>query len=262
MGKIRISTDGINWEEKFDQNGKFFSVLAMGNNIIMGSYGNDMFIIDKTPETKFENTVNEYQVNGVTINPVDKVLNIPVHESAPLEVYSESGTLAGGDAEATIGDLNFMSQTGNGFFYSQNMFGQGTFLINKAQSLILESIRFGIAGYGYDDTTNPVKQGIQISTIDKFIGLSDKVNAPELHIDYSEVDYNIGGIKTIKIPNKSGTTALENEEYTVATLPSTPSRGDKAFITDAISPTYLGVAVGGGSIFCEVMYNGTDWVTI
>ncbi len=63
-------------------------------------------------------------------------------------------------------------------------------------------------------------------------------------------------------PNKSGTISLENEEYTVSTLPSTPTRGEKAFITDATSPTYLGVAVGGGSVFCEVMYNGTDRVTI
>ena len=58
-----------------------------------------------------------------------------------------------------------------------------------------------------------------------------------------------------------GTTG-PNEEYTVSTLPPTPARGDKAFITDADTPTYLEAAVGGGSVFCEVMYNGTDWVTI
>jgi len=48
--------------------------------------------------------------------------------------------------------------------------------------------------------------------------------------------------------------------YTVATLP-TGVQGDTAFVTDAMTPTYLGVLVGGGAIVTPVFYNGTMWVS-
>lgn len=47
--------------------------------------------------------------------------------------------------------------------------------------------------------------------------------------------------------------------YTVAALP-TAVQGDKAFVTDAVAPTYLAGVVGGGTIVTEVFYNGTSWV--
>lgn len=47
--------------------------------------------------------------------------------------------------------------------------------------------------------------------------------------------------------------------YTVSTLP-TGARGDLAYVTDAISPVYLGTLTGGGSIICPVFYNGSTWV--
>lgn len=49
--------------------------------------------------------------------------------------------------------------------------------------------------------------------------------------------------------------------YTVATLPLLPSQGDSYLVTDADSPTYLGIASGGGSTVCPVFYNGTNWIT-
>ena len=47
--------------------------------------------------------------------------------------------------------------------------------------------------------------------------------------------------------------------YTVATLPA-GTQGDKAFVTDALAPTYLVTVVGGGAVVTEVFYNGTNWV--
>ena len=47
--------------------------------------------------------------------------------------------------------------------------------------------------------------------------------------------------------------------YTVATLPF-GSPGDRAFVTDAISPTFLGTLTGGGTIQTPVFYNSTVWV--
>jgi len=49
--------------------------------------------------------------------------------------------------------------------------------------------------------------------------------------------------------------------YTVATLPVGPAQGEICYVTDALTPTYLAVAVGGGAVVAPVFYNGTNWVT-
>ncbi len=48
--------------------------------------------------------------------------------------------------------------------------------------------------------------------------------------------------------------------YTVATLPASPAVGSIAYVTDALTPSFLVVVVGGGSTRSPVFYNGTNWV--
>jgi hypothetical protein len=57
-------------------------------------------------------------------------------------------------------------------------------------------------------------------------------------------------------------TLLATNAYTVATLPvpNAATTYPYATVTDALSPTYLSVIVGGGSVVCPVFYNGTAWV--
>jgi hypothetical protein len=55
-------------------------------------------------------------------------------------------------------------------------------------------------------------------------------------------------------------TTIRLKGYTVATLPVSPTQGDTAFVTDATSPSYLSIIVGGGSVVTPVFYNGTNWV--
>jgi hypothetical protein len=50
------------------------------------------------------------------------------------------------------------------------------------------------------------------------------------------------------------------EGYTVATLPA-GTQGDTAYVTDAVSPTYLGTLTGGGTVVTPVFYNGMAWVS-
>ena len=65
----------------------------------------------------------------------------------------------------------------------------------------------------------------------------------------------------ITIPKDvTGTIALELKAYTVASLP-TGTVGDRAYVTDATSPTYLGTLTGGGAVTCPVFYNGSAWVS-
>jgi hypothetical protein len=58
----------------------------------------------------------------------------------------------------------------------------------------------------------------------------------------------------------TGTVALKDVGYTVATLPA-GTVGDRAYVTDATGPTYLGTLTGGGAVTCPVFYNGAAWVS-
>lgn len=53
---------------------------------------------------------------------------------------------------------------------------------------------------------------------------------------------------------------IKTAGYTVATLP-TGVVGQRAYVTDATAPTFLGTLTGGGSVTCPVFYNGSAWVS-
>lgn len=50
--------------------------------------------------------------------------------------------------------------------------------------------------------------------------------------------------------------------FTVATLPAAGVQGRMAYVTDALTPTFLTLAVGGGAVIAPVFDNGTAWVTV
>ena len=67
----------------------------------------------------------------------------------------------------------------------------------------------------------------------------------------------------LQFPTKAAGTyeiATRDKEYTVATLPAGVV-GDRAYVTDATAPTYLGALTGGGAVTCPVFHNGTIWVS-
>lgn len=48
--------------------------------------------------------------------------------------------------------------------------------------------------------------------------------------------------------------------YTFATLPGTPTQGDRAYITDSSVTTFGSTAAGGGASVMPVFYDGTNWI--
>ena len=54
--------------------------------------------------------------------------------------------------------------------------------------------------------------------------------------------------------------ALHTRGYTVGTLPSNPSTGDRVYVTDALVPVILSAVAGGGAVVVPVFYNGTIWI--
>lgn len=58
----------------------------------------------------------------------------------------------------------------------------------------------------------------------------------------------------------SATTTLKSGGYLVATLP-VGTTGERAYVTDATAPTWLGALTGGGTVVCPVFKNATIWVS-
>lgn len=52
---------------------------------------------------------------------------------------------------------------------------------------------------------------------------------------------------------------FRSKAYTVATLPA-GVQGDRAHVTDALAPVFLGIIAGGGAVITPVFHNGTNWV--
>jgi len=53
---------------------------------------------------------------------------------------------------------------------------------------------------------------------------------------------------------------IRTASYTVGTLPAGVV-GQRAYVTDALAPTYLGALVGGGAVLAPVFRNATVWVS-
>lgn len=47
--------------------------------------------------------------------------------------------------------------------------------------------------------------------------------------------------------------------YTVATLPSPSTVGQRAFVSDALAPTFGAIVVTGGAVKVPVYSDGTNW---
>lgn len=72
-------------------------------------------------------------------------------------------------------------------------------------------------------------------------------------------DGNIG-IGNVSPPSLLTVNGLINmKNYTVSTLPS-GTQGDIAYVTDALTPGFLVIVIGGGSTKTPVFYNGSNWV--
>jgi len=55
-------------------------------------------------------------------------------------------------------------------------------------------------------------------------------------------------------------TVAVGSAFTVATLPAAGTQGRRAWVTDALAPTFLMTLTGGGAVVCPVFDNGTAWV--
>jgi hypothetical protein len=86
------------------------------------------------------------------------------------------------------------------------------------------------------------------------------VNGSQRMQIFSSGGFSIGNNTDPGAANLSVTGTIRTQGYTVATLPAAGTVGRKAYVTDALAPTFLAVIVGGGAVKCPVFDNGTAWV--
>lgn len=75
---------------------------------------------------------------------------------------------------------------------------------------------------------------------------------------FADILYATGNITATGLVK--GATLRTSTAYTVATLPTDRQAGRRAYVTDALSPTYLAAVTGGGTVVCPVFDNGTQWI--
>lgn len=70
-----------------------------------------------------------------------------------------------------------------------------------------------------------------------------------------------GATSVLEVTAARGTfnVPFRSKAYTVATLPA-GAQGDRAHVTDALAPVFLGIIAGGGAVITPVFHNGTNWV--
>ena len=97
-------------------------------------------------------------------------------------------------------------------------------------------------------------------------GVTKTVNIGTAGLSGSTTNINIGsavsgalGTTTLNQTTVLGST-IQLKNYTVGTLPTAGTAGRRAYVTDATTPTWLGVLTGGGAVRCPVFDNGTAWV--
>jgi hypothetical protein len=68
-------------------------------------------------------------------------------------------------------------------------------------------------------------------------------------------------VGNLSLTNLTASGTVQTGGYAFADLPTSPTTGMRAYITDgASSPVYMDNAAGGGSTVTPVFYNGSNWI--
>lgn len=135
-----------------------------------------------------------------------------------------------------------------------------TTLRSEAESSGLVTADIGVSVQGYDaDTakyddvtanfTGTLQNGGSNVVVDSDIGSTVQAHA-------SVLDNTTASFTTA---DETKLDSISVTPVAVASLPGSPSAGDRAFVSDANATTFASVVAGGGSNIVPVYYDGTDW---
>ncbi len=127
--------------------------------------------------------------------------------------------------------------------------GQNALCLQNTGTGVSKAIQISVESYAQ----NGVQPAIEMYATTFGFGTRD-ATWNNYFIGTKTLNMNTAGAWSTELPFKP-------KQYTVATLPSAATySGCYATVTDGLSPTYRGVATGGGSEMVLVFSNGTNWL--
>jgi hypothetical protein len=271
--------------------GNHYTIPVSVNGITANEQGNIILPINNSGWSLTGNTGTNQTNNFIgTTDAQDLVFKV---NNAYVGSFKNTGGFAVGSANATSYSTIANGQAyanGGGSVAFGGAYTYGTFSI--AAGYLATSKTFGGAAFGVsnDETDNPnVNQFPPASTSRIFQIGNGNGNSPQFRKNAMTVLYNgnvginvlaptakldlkgtikiedgtqaLGRVLTTDASGLSSWQDLKLKQYTVATLPAAGVQGRIAYVTDAISPTYLGTLNGGGTQSTPVFDNGTSWVS-
>lgn len=203
------------------------------------------------------NTITSSAASISVTKPVvaTSIQNTPIGSTTAstgaFTTLSASGTLTAGLITSNTASGNFLKSADTGTNQNNIQFINtgGTSYIGTNNS----TGSFTTGGSAYNliiISPNNNSYGIELAT--------GALNTVRMTIDGTGLVSMLNGLAVTG--TISATTTIKTGGYTVATLPAGVV-GDRAYVTDATAPTYLGALTGGGAVVCPVFKNASAWVS-
>jgi hypothetical protein len=205
-------------------NGGLFDMVNASGGVLATSYTDSTgtLVISADPTNAFASTSLQLQVDG----------------TERMRIFSSGGVSIGNTTDAGANNLRV---TGNATI---NTTASKGWIVGIRSDNAISAI------YSTAVTPSSTNYALQASTTVTY------VNNPVTSV----LAVNDVAIASATSTGLAVTGTVRTQGYTVATLPAAGTVGRRAYVTDALAPTFLTAIVGGGAIVSPVFDNGTAWV--
>lgn len=194
---------------------------------------------------------------GVQLNGVGEI-NFAISEVSKASI-SSTGLAVTGSVTATN------PSTASGVQYAAYVIGGAAAAWTDGAALKMgpsSAMQYGSRLVSFANTADNYGSRLQLQTHDTS-ATADSFNTGVLIDENGNVGIGTTAPGTYRLAvsgNADVTGTIKTGGYTVATLPA-GTTGERAYVTDATTPTYLGALTGGGAVVCPVFKNATVWVS-
>ena len=183
--------------------------------------------------------------------------------------YSTTGGLQTDSANLTFDGAN-LTVLGYGFFGGNTASTTGLRATNSSQtsqylSMVMAGTTPGVTGWDNSGIIEAVAAGVGSGTrglvLSAYSGpvIVQTNGRAEVARFFASGGVSIGNTTDPGAGNLSVSGTIKTNGYTVATLP-TGVTGARAYVTNALAPTFGATVVGGGAVTIPVFYNGANWI--
>ena len=242
VGSISINNTGV------------LSNIAGTGITVSSATGNVTVAIDNTvatltgTQTLQNKTLNN--TNTITLKNTLFTLQDPTDTTKQIQ-FDFPGVTTGTTRTYTLQNQNgtIALLSGTQTFSGINVFSNATISVGSSTATGTMQFAYGATLSGNTKTVNIGTGGVSGSTTEITLGSTFGTTG------------NVYGNWTFNTPIgvASGGTG-SGVAYTVATLPTAGTQGRRAWVTNALAPTFGAAPVGGGAVVIPVFDNGTAWI--